>query len=217
LVYGLVIRTTGQTTLGLGYQLSTALEYAITLEPLSTGNQDYLFVIVNQFRKVKVVPYNSAWPDAFNTEAETIKHILGAIIADIHHIGSTSMPGAAAKPIIDIIPVVTDIAAVDAFNDRLAAIGYVAKGEYGIPGRRFFIKDTAGERSQHLHIFQQGSLEITRHLALRDYLIAHPDELDAYCRLKTGLARQHENDIEAYMDGKDSFIKEIDRKAAAWK
>jgi GrpB-like predicted nucleotidyltransferase (UPF0157 family) len=180
-------------------------------------NQDYLFVNISSRRKVKVTAYDSGWPKSFRSEAESIKRILAAIIVDIHHVGSTSMPGAAAKPIIDIMPVVNDIVAVDTFNDRLAAFGYVARGEYGIPGRRFFTKDTAGERTHHLHVFQQGNPEIARHLDFRDYLIAHPMELESYCRLKTELAQQYPDDIEAYMDGKDAFIKEIDRKAAAWR
>jgi GrpB-like predicted nucleotidyltransferase (UPF0157 family)/adenylate kinase family enzyme len=166
-------------------------------------------------RKVKVVPYQQGWPEAFRAEAEAIKPLFGGLLVGIHHIGSTSMPGAAAKPIIDLLAAVTDISLVDECNNRMASIGYQARGEYGIPGRRFFIKDIGGERSHHLHVFQAGSSEIFRHLAFRDYLITHPDELDAYCRLKTELARQHPDDIEAYMDGKDAFIKDIDRRAAA--
>jgi GrpB-like predicted nucleotidyltransferase (UPF0157 family) len=138
---------------------------------------------------------------------------LGDLIIEIHHIGSTSIPNAAAKPIIDIMPVVTEIVKIDALDDQFSGIGYVPKGEYGIAGRRFFTKDTAGERSHHLHIFHAGNPEINRHLAFRDYLRSHPDELAHYCKLKIGLAERYPYDINSYMDGKDAFIKEIDRRA----
>ena len=168
---------------------------------------------IHQTRKVKIVRYDPDWPRLFVVEAETLRSVMGNLVSEIHHVGSTSIPGAAAKPIIDMIPVVTDISLVDSLNDRMAAIGYVAKGEYGISGRRFFIKETNGERSHHLHIFQQGNPEIARHVAFRDYMIAHSDELVEYCRLKSDLAARFHQDIESYCEGKDAFIKEIDRRA----
>ncbi|XUX00852.1 MAG: GrpB family protein [Dehalogenimonas sp.] len=169
---------------------------------------------IRQSRKVKVVSYDPTWPTVFNSEAEAVRVALGSLVTEIHHIGSTSIPSAAAKPIIDMMPVVTNIDLVDAANDPLATIGYSGRGEYGIPGRRFFVKETPGERSHHLHVFQYGNPEIARHLAFRDYMMAHPDELEAYCILKSALAKQYPGDIESYIAGKDAFIKDIDRKAA---
>jgi GrpB-like predicted nucleotidyltransferase (UPF0157 family) len=91
-------------------------------------------------------------------------------------------------------------------------------GEFGIPGRRYFRKsDAAGIRTHHVHTFQVGSPEIERHLVFRDYMIAHPDDAQNYSELKHLLAKQYPNDIDGYMDGKDEFIKEMDRKAAAWR
>jgi adenylate kinase len=168
-------------------------------------------------RKVKVVPYNPDWPKAFITEAAAIKAVLGDLVVGIYHMGSTSIPGATAKPIIDIMPVVTDINFVDDLNGCLAGIGYVAMCEYGIPDRRFFTKNSSAERTHHLHIYQTGHPEIARHLSFRDYMRSHPAELIAYGGLKTELARQHPDDIEAYTNDKSTFIKEIDRKAAVWR
>ncbi|MEB3233517.1 MAG: GrpB family protein, partial [Leptolyngbyaceae bacterium] len=97
-------------------------------------------------------------------------------------------------------------------------LGYEAMGEYGIPGRRYFRKhNSEGNRTHHLHIFQAESAEIHRHLAFRDYMIAHPDAAQAYSQLKQRLAAAHPTDIEAYMDGKDDFIKTMEQKALHWR
>ena len=166
-------------------------------------------------RKVKIVSFNAAWAEAFRVESDTLELVLGNIALVIHHIGSTSIPGACAKPIIDMMPVVTDINLIDSLNHKFEAIGYVPREEFGIPGRRFFTKDTAGERSHHIHIYQVGHPEIIRHLAFRDYLRSHPEQLAAYCLLKNDLARRYPDDINAYTDGKTVFIREIDKRAAA--
>jgi GrpB-like predicted nucleotidyltransferase (UPF0157 family) len=91
-------------------------------------------------------------------------------------------------------------------------------GEYGIPGRRYFRKDDPeGVRTHHVHAFQAGSDEVVRHLAFRNYLRAHPADAQRYSELKRKLAREHPREMDAYMDGKDGFIKEMDRRAAAWR
>ena len=166
-------------------------------------------------RKVKIVSFNAAWAETFRVESDALEPVLGNIALGIHHIGSTSIPGACAKPIIDMMPVVTDINLIGSLNYEFEAIGYVPREEFGIPGRRFFTKDTAGERSHHIHIYQVGHPEIIRHLAFRDYLRSHPEQLAAYCLLKNDLARRYPDDINAYTDGKTVFIREIDKRAAA--
>jgi len=170
--------------------------------------------------KVEVVPYDPTWRDAFVEEAKDITAALGGAIretiptgiAAIHHIGSTAIPGIYAKPIIDILVEVNDLAQVDARNAAMEALGYEAMGEFGISGRRFFRKHSStGVRTHHVHIFEQGSSESDRHLAFRDYMIAHPDEAQQYSQLKRSLANTYPDDRESYMDGKDSFIKEKGR------
>ncbi len=166
-------------------------------------------------RRVEVVPHNPEWRSQFASEATQIKTALRDTLLAIHHIGSTAIPGIYAKPIIDLLGVVTDLAALDSHIPHLEGLGYEAMGEFGIPGRRYFRKHHPnGDRSHHLHVFQQGSPEITRHLAFRDYLIHHPDDARAYSQLKQTLAQQHPHDIEAYMDGKDPLIRAIDTKAS---
>ncbi|MXJ74052.1 GNAT family N-acetyltransferase, partial [Escherichia coli] len=136
-------------------------------------------------------------PIQFEQEAEGIKKALGGNCIEIHHIGSTSVPGLAAKPIIDMIPVVLDISKVDSANAAMQVLGYEAKGEYGIPFRRYFQKGY-NLRTHHAHIFERGNSEIERHLKFRDWMRAHPEDREAYACLKQELAHQHPYDITAY-------------------
>lgn len=123
----------------------------------------------------KLVPHNPQWEADFQTESNAILIALGGIATTIHHIGSTSIPGIFAKPIIDILVEVVAVALVDGKNSVMESIGYECMGEYGISGRRYFRKlDSRGVRTHHLHVFNAGSEQVVRHLAFRDYLIAHP-------------------------------------------
>lgn len=170
-----------------------------------------------QTRRVLVVDYNPEWPSMFQAEAHKIARILGDNLITIHHIGSTSVPGLRAKPIIDMMPVVKDITLVDQCNPQMAALGYEAMGEFGLPGRRYFRKG-GHERTHHVHCYSQSSSEeIERHLAFRDYLRTHPNVARSYGELKANLARKHPDDANAYMDGKDAFVKATERDAIAWK
>jgi GrpB-like predicted nucleotidyltransferase (UPF0157 family) len=167
-------------------------------------------------RYIRVVSYDPNWVMLYEKEAEELTRVFGDQLAEINHIGSTSVPGLAAKPVIDIMPLVHDIEGVDAFNEAMAELSYVAKGEGGITGRRFFIKPSEIERTHHVHIFQVDSGDVLRHLAFRNYLIAHPEEAEIYAKMKVELARQFPEDIFGYMDGKDAWIKATEQKAIAW-
>ena len=167
-------------------------------------------------RKVKVVPHDPNSSKLFKLEADKIAVILGQEVIAVHHIGSTAIPNISAKPLIDILVEVHDIEKIDEFDEEMIKLSYQPQGEFGIPRRRFFIKGDDSTRTHHVHIFQTGDSEIERHLSFRDYMMAHPEEAQAYSRLKEELARRFPEDIESYMEGKDGFIKEIDRKAKAW-
>lgn len=166
-------------------------------------------------RKVEVSSYNEKWTVLFEQEAEKLKLIFGNEIVAIHHIGSTAVTGLKAKPIIDIMPVVRDISLVDKYNEKMRDIGYEPKGENGIPERRYFQKG-GDDRTHHVHIYQVGSPEIKRHLAFRDYLQKHSDEMKSYGELKEKLAQQFPFDIESYINGKESFVKKTEAKALEW-
>jgi GrpB-like predicted nucleotidyltransferase (UPF0157 family) len=166
-------------------------------------------------RKVEVVPFSENWSFMFEEEARKINNVFGNEIVAIYHIGSTSIPRMHAKPIIDILVEVKDIESVDNYNEQMSALGYRALGEHGISGRRFFRKGEV-ERTHHVHVFETGSQHITRHLAFKEYMIAHPEEAKAYSELKQKLAKQFPTDMKSYIEGKDPFIKETEKKALSW-
>ena len=162
---------------------------------------------------IVVTAYNPEWPNMFEMEAEKIRQILGPNCVSIFHIGSTSVPGLAAKPVIDIMPVVHSLERVDAAAEEFEKIGYEYLGEFGIPGRRYLRKG-GDERTHQIHIFQETDQKnIRRHLAVRDYLRDHEESRRAYAKLKRELARKYPYDIEGYCDGKEEFVRELEEIA----
>lgn len=157
---------------------------------------------------IKIVPYNPNWPQMFEAEARLILKVLGANCLAIHHIGSTSIPGMAAKPIIDILPIVKNIVQVDESNKAMEKLGYEAKGEYGILFRRYFKKN----ETFNVHVFEADDTEVDRYLKFRDWMRMHPDDAKAYAQLKRELAQKYPNDILKYCSGKDLFVAKIDAK-----
>ena len=164
-------------------------------------------------RNIRVVEYDPAWVEAYQVEAARLSAIFGEMLLSIHHIGSTSVPGLPAKPVIDIMPVVRDINDLEPFYPALIALGYEPLGENGIPGRRYFIKGGEDHRSHNVHTYQPDHPEVTTHLNFRNYLRSHPEVAHEYAVLKAELARQFPNDIESYIEGKAAFIRDIIQKA----
>ena len=162
--------------------------------------------------RIEVVPYDLNWPELFKKEAELIRKILGNNCIEIHHIGSTSVPGLSAKPLIDILPVVRNILDVDPFVKAMESIGYEAMGEYGIAFRRFFRKSILGVRSHNVHIYEEGDSEISRYIKFRDWMRSHKDDAANYAKLKLELAAKYPQDILQYCIGKDAFVAHIDAK-----
>ncbi len=141
----------------------------------------------------------------------------GDNVMAVHHTGSTSIAAIYAKPIIDMLVEVREIAKVDDQNLAIQALGYEVKSEFGILGRRYFRKDNeAGIRTHHIHIFEANSVQVKRHLAFRNYMRVHAEDAQKYSQLKQKLAKMYPNDRDGYVNGKDGFIKEIDKKAAEW-
>jgi len=162
-------------------------------------------------RIIEVVPYNPKWPQLFEEEAALIKKALGDNCIAIYHVGSTSVPGLNAKPIIDILPVVKDILEVDHRTKAMENLGYVAKGENGMAFRRFFQKGGT-VKTHNVHVYEQGDPEIDRYVKFRDWMRSHRDDREAYAKLKKELAAKFPHDILSYCNGKDAFVASIDDK-----
>ncbi|WP_210607809.1 GrpB family protein [Priestia flexa] len=163
-------------------------------------------------REMKVVPYKQEWKNQYEVEKQLIEEVFQDEIVDIHHIGSTSVPGLAAKPVIDILIEVKNIAFIHTYNNEMIKRGYECKGENGIEGRRYFQKG-GEDRTHHVHMYEQGHSEVGRHLRFRDYLRKHPDEAWQYACLKQELAKKYQYSPAEYVEGKTSFIQMIDQKA----
>lgn len=160
-----------------------------------------------------VSEYDPAWPLKYETEKEKIEAILEHNCIALYHIGSTSVPGLAAKPIIDIMAAVRSLEQADAAAEKFSRIGYEYLGEFGIPGRRYLRKG-GDERTHQIHIFQADDRKnIERHLAFRDYLRTHEEECREYAALKKELARRFPYDIDGYCDGKEKFVRTMEKQA----
>lgn len=160
-----------------------------------------------------VSEYDPAWPLKYETEKEKIEAILEHNCIALYHIGSTSVPGLAAKPIIDIMAAVRSLEQADAAAEKFSRIGYEYLGEFGIPGRRYLRKG-GDERTHQIHIFQADDRKnIERHLAFRDYLRTHEEERREYAALKKELARRFPYDIDGYCDGKEEFVRAMEKQA----
>ena len=168
-------------------------------------------------RPVLIAAYDARWASMFEEARAEIVGRCGALLVGVEHIGSTSVPGLAAKPIIDIMAAVESLDDARALIEPLAALGfeYVPKNDF--PGRRFFRRGLRGAGTHHLHVVEHGGWEWRRHLLFRDQLRAHPETAAAYERLKRELAALHGPDRGAYTDAKTPFIESVVERALAEK
>jgi GrpB-like predicted nucleotidyltransferase (UPF0157 family) len=160
------------------------------------------------WKPVIVVDYDPAWAATFEVLRKQVAGVLGETVSSIEHVGSTAVPGLAAKPIIDIDVLLASETMLPEAIERLSRLGYVHQGDLGIPEREAFLTP-AGTPAHHLYVRPPHSREFQRHLAFRDYLRAHPTEAKAYGDLKKALASQFRDDREAYMAGKHELVGEI--------
>jgi GrpB-like predicted nucleotidyltransferase (UPF0157 family) len=164
---------------------------------------------------VRIVDYDPAWPAEAERELARVAAALGGLAVRLDHVGSTSVPGLAAKPIVDLQVSVVALEPQAAYVEPLEAIGYRFVPLATSPEYHFFGRPPERPRTHHLHICLAGSCEERRHLAVRDHLRAHPDEAARYEAVKRESARLHPEDRIAYMEGKEAFIQELERRALA--
>jgi GrpB-like predicted nucleotidyltransferase (UPF0157 family) len=156
-------------------------------------------------------PHDPHWADLFDEEREALKRV-GRGILEIHHIGSTAIPGIAAKPIIDMLVVLEGHGDGLANVEPMQRLGYEYRGEGGIAGRHYFRKGSP--HTHHVHMFEAGHPEVSRDLRFRDYLRAHADEARAYEALKRELAARFGSNTFLYCEAKQEFCERI--KGLAW-
>lgn len=156
---------------------------------------------------IRIVPYDPEWPRIYAAERERLVAAVGELFLDIQHVGSTSVPGLAAKPIIDIAAAVRDFDEAAACVAPIVALGYAYRGENGIPRRRYF--DGGDPILFHLHVLEVGGLDWHEHLLFRDYLRDHPEAAREYARLKEDLAARYAGDRLGYTEAKGSFIRRV--------
>jgi GrpB-like predicted nucleotidyltransferase (UPF0157 family) len=156
---------------------------------------------------VALFPYNIVWKCMYEEEKELLQAILGDNIIDIQHVGSTSIPGMIAKPIIDVAIAIEKFENAFVNIKPIENLGYEYKGEFGIPRRHYFVK--GDPRTHHIHMVEIESPDWINQILFRDYLIKHPKSSKAYADLKMELAKRFPVDREAYTDGKAPFIKQV--------
>ncbi len=169
--------------------------------------------------KVELVAHDPHWAAAATAEGELLGATLGPILLAVHHIGSTAIPNICAKPILDLMPVVTRLDHLEECRRGLEGLGYEWWGEFGLPQRRYCTKDDPDthRRLVQLHCYASGSPEIPRHLGFRDYLQSRPDLAREYEQEKRRCQAQHPADSHAYGACKGAWITRIENQALTWR
>lgn len=161
----------------------------------------------------RLMEYDPAWPHACAAEMERLARAASGALVRLHHIGSTSVPGLCAKNIIDMLGETPSLEAVDAITPSLIALGYEARGEYGIVGRRYLSKPPiSAVPGFHLHVFEAGSAHIARHLAFRDHLRTDTAAREEYAALKRSLSESDGTLRADYQARKDVFVAALEEE-----
>lgn len=160
--------------------------------------------------------YDPAWPVRAVQVSARLRAAIGEALITVEHFGSTAVPGLPAKPVLDLMPIVSELTALDRRRPQVEAIGYAWYGEYGIAGRRFCTLTENGIRRVHVHCFEDGSPEIHRHLAFRDYMRAHSDRARAYAEEKQRAADLHPDNSTAYNLEKWAWVEHEEARALQW-
>lgn len=169
--------------------------------PIKTG--------VCMTRQIIIEPYNVNWIEQYKDAEQVIKQIFKEDIVDIEHIGSTSVEDLSSKPTIDILVIVKNISEIDNLNENMSEHGFIAEGEGGIKGRRYFYKTLTPDsviETHHVHVYQKGNPKYQEELLFRDYLRVDKIRKKEYETLKINLAKEHKDDPRAYTNAKADFI-----------
>jgi GrpB-like predicted nucleotidyltransferase (UPF0157 family) len=158
---------------------------------------------------VIILPYDPEWPTAFEWERLRLLSALGEAALAIEHVGSTAVPGLAAKPVIDIMVAIADLTRAEDFVPALATVGYERRPLGDFPGRVYFRRFTGGIRTHHLSLSALDTDFWRDHLTFRDHLRAYPEAAREYGELKRALALEYGDDRLGYTEAKTSFVERI--------
>jgi GrpB-like predicted nucleotidyltransferase (UPF0157 family) len=164
---------------------------------------------------VELKEHDPAWAEQARREAARLMTKLGTVIVTVHHIGSTAIPGIRAKPILDLMPVVSNLLEFEKLRSVVEGLGYLWWGEYGLAGRRYCTLDDTltGLRHVQLHCYSTGSSEVRRHIAFRDHLRSHPHLAREYDAEKARCRDLHPLNSHAYGDCKSVLVQKIEADA----
>ena len=165
---------------------------------------------------VRIVDHDPAWAERAREELCRIGDAIGPAAVRLEHVGSTAVPGLAAKPIIDLQVSVADVGDRAAYLPPLERLGYLFAPAPESPDFHFFGRPPERPRTHHVHVCQSGSDQEHRHLAVRDYLRTHPEEAAAYATHKRDVVARHPEDRLAYIAGKHEHVVALERRALAW-
>jgi GrpB-like predicted nucleotidyltransferase (UPF0157 family) len=188
----------------------------VTEEPAASASERHPSLDDRFDPAVRIVDPEPAWPALAARELRRIEEAVGDVAVRAEHVGSTAVPGLAAKPIVDLQLSVDAIEPPERYVVSLTGLGYLFVPAPESPDYHFFAKPPERPRTYHLHVCEAGSEHELRHVAVRDFLRAHPDEAARYATLKRELVARHPQDRLAYIAGKDEYMTDLEGRALRW-
>ena len=182
--------------------------------PVTKGDCQFLLASMSTYT---IESYNPEWVKKFEGIKAMLEGVFGSQALAIEHVGSTSVPGMKAKPIIDVLVVVKDISLLDTEKSVMKSKGYLVEENYVAPNSLLFRRiDEAGNKLEHIHVCESGAPMEKQFLAMREYLRMFPEEAQSYALLKDELVKKYPNDYESYRADKDPFLKSLEARAYKW-
>ncbi|WP_332897311.1 GrpB family protein [Haladaptatus sp. CMSO5] len=158
---------------------------------------------------VSLHPHDPAWLEAFSITARELRSLIGDEIERIEHVGSTAIPDLPAKPILDVVVVVTELERAKKLVPKIQSLGYEFKPDDPLDGRLFFVRGPEESRTHHLAVVEAGSESLAEYVNFRAALLADPELVEEYAELKRDLAGKYADDRETYTEKKAAFIQSV--------